>query len=139
MAISELIRKRFIEFIMLRVYDDQYIDRQEEKEILEEGIKRGMGVDEGLSLIRQVAAEKGFVIERVAEESAKKILHQFAVNDGVIDQKEFEDSFALFKDACKGKIHDPALRKRLKRIILDNGWKAKEGGFFSKNKWFSSI
>ncbi len=139
MAIADRVKTQFVQFIMLRVYDDQYIDRAEEKEILEEGIKRGVSVDEGLAIIRQVAAEKGFVIERVAEESAKKILRQFAMNDGVIDQKEFDDAFALFKDASKGKIHDLDLKKRLKQMMLDNGWNAKEGGFFSTNKWFSSI
>ncbi len=136
MAVSEPIRKQFIEFLMLRVYDDQYIDRHEEKEILEEGIKRGVSVDEGLSIIRQVATEKGFVIEREAEENVRKILRQFALNDGVVDQKEFEDTLALFKESCKGKIPEPELRKRLKKMMLDGGWKAKEGGFFGK-KWFS--
>ena len=45
MAISETVKKQFIEFIMLQVFDDQYIDRQEEKKILEEGIKKGISID----------------------------------------------------------------------------------------------
>jgi hypothetical protein len=46
MAVSEQVRQQFLEYIMLMVYDDQYIDRKEEKKILEEGIKRGIRVEE---------------------------------------------------------------------------------------------
>ncbi len=51
MAVSDEVRKAFVDFIMLQVFDDQYIDRQEEKKILEEGINKGMGVDEGLGIM----------------------------------------------------------------------------------------
>ncbi len=135
---DEQIRQQFIEYIMLMVYDDQYIDRHEEKKILEEGIKRGLRVDDGLSIIRHVATEKCLVIEREAEERTKNILRQYALNDGFIDHKEFEDALAMFNDACKGKIAEPELKKRLKKMMLDNGWKAKEGGLFV-GKWFSAI
>ncbi|MEN8217341.1 MAG: hypothetical protein ABFS56_13425 [Pseudomonadota bacterium] len=69
---------------MLMVYDDQYIDRREEKKILEEGIKRGIRVEDGLSIIRPVAAEKCLVIEREAEERTKNLLRQYALTDGFI-------------------------------------------------------
>ncbi len=87
MAVSDEVRKAFVDFIMLQVFDDQYIDRQEEKNILEEGIKKGMGVDEGLSIMRQVALEKGIALERDAEERAKETLEAFATNDGKVDKK----------------------------------------------------
>ena len=138
MAISDAVRNQFIEYIMLQVFDDQYIDRQEEKNILAEGIKKGISVDEGLAIIRQVAAEKGLVVEREVEERIIEILQQFALNDGVIDKKEFEDALALFKSSCKGKIPEPELKKRLKRIILAKGWQVKEGGLLG-SKWFSAI
>ena len=138
MAVSETVKKQFVEFIMLQVFDDQYLDRQEERRILEEGIKKGFSVEEGLSLIHQAALNKGFVIEREAEERVKEILQQFAVNDGVVDKKEFENALALFKSACKNKLCELELKKRLKKMMLDNNWKAKEGGLFG-SKWFSAI
>jgi hypothetical protein len=138
MAISEAVKNQFVEYIMLQVFDDQYIDRQEEKNILAEGIKKGISVDDGLAIIRQVALEKNLVVERDVEERITEILQQFALNDGVIDKKEFEDALALFKSSCKGKVPEPELKKRLKRIILAKGWQVKEGGLFG-SKWFSAI
>lgn len=138
MSVSEPIRKQFVEYIMLQVFDDQYIDRQEEKNILEEGIKMGIGVDEGLVIIRQVASEKSLVIEREVEDRALEVLEQFAHNDGVIDKKEFEKTITLFKSSSHGKVPEHKIKKRLKQMILTQGWKVKEGGLFG-SKWFSEI
>lgn len=138
MAISDAVRKQVIDYIMLQVYDDQYIDREEERKILEMGIKKGLTVDEGLSLIQQLASEKGIVIEREAEEKAKEVLQQFATNDGVVDKKEFDNALSFFKKVSKGKIPEPELKRRLKSMMQENDWKAKEGGLFGK-KWFSEI
>ena len=138
MAISEGVRKQFVDYIMLQVFDDQYIDRQEERKILEEGIRKGFGVEEGLAIMRQVAAEKGFVLERDAEERAKETLETFATNDGKVDKKEFESAVGIFKKATKNKIPEHELKKRLKKMMEENGWKAKEGGLFG-SKWYSDI
>ncbi len=138
MAISDHVRKQLVDYIMLQVYDDQYIDRQEERKILELAIQKGLTVDEGLSLIQQLASEKGIVIEREAEEKALEVLEQFATNDGVVDKKEFDNALSFFKKVSKGKIPEPELKRRLKSMMQENDWKAKEGGFFGK-KWFSEI
>ncbi len=130
--------KEFIEEIKLRVFDDQFIDREEERELLQIAIQKGLGVDKGLAFIRQVAAEKGIVVEREANDRVKEILERFAANDGVVDKKEFEDALALYKSATKGKIPDPEMKRRLKQLMVDQGWKAKEGGLFG-SKWFSAI
>jgi hemerythrin-like domain-containing protein len=136
-AISQETIQQFIEFIKLKVFDDGYIDRQEEKAILEEGVKRGIGVESGIAVIRQVCTDHGYALERMIDERAKEVLHRFA-NDGQVDKKEFDDAVALYKSDCKGKVKEDDIRKRLKQIMLDNGWKAKEGGFFG-TKWFSAI
>ncbi len=138
MAVSEQIKNQFIEFITLQGFDDQYIDRQEEKRILEVGVKNGMSVEESLLLIRQVASQKGLVVERDAEDRAKDFLEGAATNDGKVTKKEFSDAVAEFKAASKGKIPEPEMKRRLKKMMEDNGWKAKEGGLFG-SKWYSAI
>ncbi|OQY46560.1 MAG: hypothetical protein DRR08_19480 [Candidatus Parabeggiatoa sp. nov. 2] len=138
MAVSDQIKKQFVDYIMLQVYDDQYIDRQEEKKILEEGIRKGLGVEEGLALMRQVAQEKGLALERDAEERAKEMLDAFATNDGKVDKKEFERALAILAKHSKGRIPEPEMKRRLKKMMEDNGWKAKEGGLFG-SKWYSAI
>ena len=138
MSVSDAVRKQFVDYIMLQVFDDQYIDREEEKKILQEGVAKGIGVEEGLAIIQQVASEKGLILERDAEERTKEMLETFASNDGKVDKKEFADAMAIFKNHTKGKIPEHEMQKRLKRMMVANGWNAKEGGLFG-SKWFSAI
>lgn len=135
---SESTKKQFVDYIMLQSFDDQYVDRKEEKAILEEGIRKGIGVEEGLAILRQVALQKGLALERDAEEKTKEMLERFASNDGKVDKKEFDDALAIFKSATKNKLSESEMKRRLKKMMEDNGWKAKEGGLFG-SKWFSQI
>ncbi|EDN65597.1 hypothetical protein BGP_1610 [Beggiatoa sp. PS] len=102
------------------------------------GIKNGISIDESLSLIRQVASQMGWVVERDAEDRAKEFLENATMNDGKVDKKEFESTIALFKSVSKGKVTEHDIKKRLKKMMQDNGWKAKEGGLFG-TKWYSAI
>jgi hypothetical protein len=138
MAISSESHKQFVEFIKLQVFDDGYIDRQEEKVILEKGINLGISIDSGLAIINQVATSNGYVVERLVNERSRQILNQFASNDGKIDKKEFDDAVAFYQADTKGKLREDEIRRRIKQLILDNGWKVKEGGLFG-SKWFSAI
>lgn len=138
MSVSPENHRQFVEFVKLQVFDDGFLDRQEEKAILEKGIQLGISIESGLAIITQLASTRGFVVERLANERAKQILTQFANNDGKIDKKEFEDAVAFYQSDTKGKIREDEVRRRIKQLILDNQWKVKEGGLFG-SKWFSAI
>ncbi|MDM8568677.1 hypothetical protein QUF50_04025 [Thiotrichales bacterium HSG1] len=133
--ISKSIRDQFVEFITLQGFDDKYIDRKEEKRILEVGVKNDISVTESLALIQEIAKDKGLVIERDVEDKAKAVLES-GTADGKITKKEFEEAFNVFKVACKGKVPDQEIKQRLKQMMETNGWKA--GGMFGI-KWYTSI
>ncbi|CAK0768565.1 conserved hypothetical protein [Gammaproteobacteria bacterium] len=128
----------FIDYVKLQAYEDGYIDRQEEKKLLEYAIQLGIGIDEGQSIIWNSAQKENYVIEREVEKQAKDLLARYASSGGVIDKKEFNDVVGIFMSACKGKFSDIETRRRLKKIILENHWKVKEGGLFGSN-WFTEI
>lgn len=134
----EGVKKRFIEEVKLRAYDDKYIDRAEEKEILQIAIKEGISVDSAISALRQVCENNGYVLESVLDEKAKEMLAQFAANDGSVDKKEFMDAVAVVAKAAQGKLSDSKCQKKVKQIVQANEWKVKEG-MFSGGKWFSEI
>lgn len=138
MSVSPENHRQFVEFVKLQVFDDGFLDRQEEKAILEKGIQLGISIESGLAIITQLASTRGFVVERLANDRARQILTQFANNDGKIDKKEFDDAVAFYQSDTKGKIREDEVRRRIKQLILDNQWKVKEGGLFG-SKWFSAI
>lgn len=136
MSIEE-IKRNFLEHVKLRGYDDKFIDAAEERKILEFGIQQGISLDQGRALLIQVAIEQGYAVESLAEMKAKEVLEQFA-NDGQVDKKEFDDAVAIVKKTMRGNLSDDACRKKVKEIMLKQGWKAREG-FMKGGSWFSSI
>ena len=133
----DAIKKRFIEEVKLRAYDDKYIDLAEEKEILQIAIKEGISIDSAIGALRQVCANNGYIVEAVLNAKAKEMLAQFA-NDGVIDKKEFFDVVGILKTSAEGKLSETQCQKKAKNLVLENEWKVKEG-MLSGGKWFSSI
>jgi hypothetical protein len=137
MSLSDEAKRQLGEFVKLQVYDDKYIDRKEEKKILEEAMKRNIGIDDALAVMRSIASAHDYVVERDVETRCKEMLEQFA-GDGKVDKKEFEDAVAMYKKGSRGRVPEAEIRRRLKNIMIDQGWKAKEGGLFG-SKWFSEI
>lgn len=136
MSIEE-IKRNFVEHVKLRGYDDKFIDAAEERKILEFGIQQGISLDQGRALLVQVAIEQGYAVESLAEMKAKEVLEQFA-NDGQVDKKEFDDAVAIVKKTMRGNLSDDACRKKVKEIMVKQGWKAREG-FMKGGSWFSGI
>ena len=49
----EDIKKRFVDEIKLRAYDDKYVDKNEEREILQIAIQQGIGIDSARQALAQ--------------------------------------------------------------------------------------
>jgi hypothetical protein len=130
------IKKQFVEQVKLRAYDDKYIDKGEEREILQIALQQGVTVDSARQALAQVCENNGYVLESKALAQIKDLIDTFAQNDGHIDQKEFADTLTTLKKATQGKKNDIQLKRMIIEIIEDNGYKCKQGMF---NHWFDAI
>ena len=130
MSLDE-VKKRFVEEVKLRAYDDKYVDRNEEKEILQIAIQQGIGVDSARAALAQVCEAQGYVLESKVLAQIKDLVDTFANNDGKIDEKEFHDAVTTCKKACQGKRTDIQCKKMVIEVIEDNQFKTSKG-------WFSS-
>ena len=83
------IRQRFINEIKLRAFDDQYVDRGEEKEILQIAISMNVDIDTARMALVQACQMENYVLESEVVKEMKNQLRVFAGNDGVVDEKEF--------------------------------------------------
>ena len=126
------------EEIKLRCFDDMYIDKGEEKEILQKAIALGVTIDEARVFIKSIALRDGYVIESELEETALNLMKSPAENDGKITQKEFMNAMKFLSNTSKGKVSDVELQKKLKMVVLDNNFKVKEG-MLNGGSWFTSI
>lgn len=132
MSLDE-VKRRFVEEVKLRAYDDKYIDRGEEKEILQEGIKLGVGVDSARSALAQVCEAQGYILESKVLDNLKSVVSTFAENDGVISEKEYTDAVTMCKKQTNGKRTENQCKKMIIDLIEENNYKAKQGMF---NHWY---
>lgn len=135
---SPEVEKQFAEYVKVKGYDDKFIDRQEESSLLDKGISQGLGFEEARSIFFRICEEKGYVTERDIDDKIKEMLTQFAMNDGKVDKKEFFDTVAIAQNMSKGKMPEPKCKKKVKDILLDNGWNVREG-FLKGGSWFAEI
>ena len=135
MSLDE-VKKEFVEQVKLRAYDDKYIDKQEEREILQTALQRGITVDSARAALAQVCENNGYVLESKVLVQIKDLVEQFAGNDGKIDQKEFSDAVAICKKATQGKKNDVACKRMVIEVIEENSFKVKQGMF---NHWYDAV
>src|SRR5436190_11556717 len=117
----EDIKKRFISEIKLRAYDDKYIDKTEEREILQIAIQLGVSIDSARGALVQVCDDQGYVMESVLLKNIKDQVESAFGNDGKIDQKEFDLIFGNIKRSAQGKKNDREIKKMIVTVMEDSG------------------
>ncbi len=133
----EEVKKRFVQEIKLRAFDDRYIDKEEEMEILKIAVADNISVDSARAALRQVCEANEYVVEGVLDEKAREMLEQFA-EDGEVDKKEFDDTVAMTKRAAKGRLSEIKITKKVKATMEANGWKPRQG-LFKGGSWYKDI
>jgi hypothetical protein len=135
MSLDE-VKRQFVEQVKLRAYDDKYIDKNEEREILQIALTQGVTVDSARAALAQVCESQGYVLESKVLSQIKDLVDTFASNDGKIDEKEFNDAVTTCKKACQGKKNDIQCKRMVIEIIEENSFKVKTGMF---SNWYNRV
>lgn len=115
----EEVQKRFVEEINLRAYDDQFIDKNEEREILQIAIHHGMSVEEARLSLQQVCTRQGYALESSLMDEVKTRLQQLHHNSGKVEQAAFADLVELVRRQAGPKRNDRDA-KRLVVIVMED-------------------
>ena len=130
------VKRQFVEQVKLRAYDDKYIDKTEEREILQIALQQGVTVDSARAALATVCEQNDYVLESTAIKAVKEMIEIQAGNDGKIDEKEFNDAVTTCKKACQGKKNDVQCKKMVLEIIEENSFKVKTGLF---SNWYNRV
>jgi hypothetical protein len=131
------IKKRFVSEIKLRAYDDKYIDKGEEREILQIAIQLGVSIESARSALLQVCDENNYVMESAVLKQIKDQIEAAAGNDGMVDQKEFEMIFANVKRAMQNKKNDREVKRMIVTVMEESGNNKVKKGWFSN--WYAAL
>ena len=132
---SEDIRQRFINEIKLRAFDDQYVDRGEEKEILQIAIGMNVDIDTARMALVQACSMENYVLESEVVREMKLQLQTFAGNDGKVDETEFNLLVQTMQTKVNGKITAMQVKKMVIEEMENSGLNKVKTGFFSN--WYT--
>ena len=136
MSVEE-IKKRFVNEIKLRAYDDKYIDKNEEREILQIAIQLGVNIDSARGALVQVCDEQGYIVESVILKMMKDQVETASGNDGKVDQKEFELILGNVTKAMQGKKNERQIKTMIVQVMEDTGNNKIKTGWFSD--WYATM
>jgi hypothetical protein len=131
------IKQRIVNEIKARAYDDKYIDRAEEREIIQIAIQLGVTVESALAALNQVCDEFSYVLESRVVKQIKDQVETAAGNDGRVDQKEFELIFGNVKKSVQGRKNDREVKRMIVTVMEETGNNKIKKGWFSN--WYASL
>ena len=131
------IKMRFIDEIKLRGYEDRYIDRNEEREILQIAIQLGVNIDAARADLAEVCAAEGYVLETVVLKLIREQVEAAAANDGRIDRQEFDLILANARSAVGGKKTDRQVKTLMVQVMEDTGNNRVKRGWFTN--WYAAM
>ena len=136
MSLDE-IKKRFVNEIKLRAYDDKYVDRDEEREILQIAVQLGVGVDSARVALAQVCEQSHYVLESAVMRLIKAQIEAAMGDDGKVDQKEFEMVYQSAALAMQGKKTERQVKTMIVQVMEDTGNNKVKTGWFSD--WYAAL
>ena len=136
MALDD-VKKRFVDEIKLRAYDDKYVDKNEEREILQVAIQQGISIDSARGALASVCEHNGYILESEILKEVKAQVETAAGNDGKVDEKEFSLIFQNTKRKIQGKKNDVQIKRMIVEIMEDSGLNKVKTGWFSN--WYATM
>ena len=80
------VKRQFVEQVKLRAYDDKYIDKNEEREILQIALQQGITVDSARAALAQVCEAHTYVLETVALKAVKELIEIHKADPAIMER-----------------------------------------------------
>ena len=145
MAADEMVRnddsaRRFADLVKLNGLGRRFIDRVQERHLLEEGVtKFNLTLDQARGVLRSVAEDNGYVFESEAGRRIEQVLSRHAGKNGLISRWQFRRTAEVMRDFSDNAIGEAEARRQLKRIMIDNGWRPRRAGLLRTRRWYRQI
>lgn len=130
----DLIKNDLIDAIRQRGKSDSYIDRSEEREILQFALQKGLMLDLGHQILLEVCGQSHYIMESHLLEDILVQIKSFVKDGKALTEKYFLELTAVLLAKSKGYLQIQNAQEMIVALIEDNGIEI-ETGFFGSN-WF---
>jgi hypothetical protein len=132
---------RFGELVRLHTQGRRFLDREEERRLLEEGVTRyNLRLDDARGMIRAAAAEGEMSLEHEVNASASQLLKTLADRRSRVTRKDFEKAVAFYRARAGRNVTPVDAQRRVKRLMEETELKpARSGRILRTRRWYRQI
>lgn len=132
---------RFGELVRLHVQGRRFLDREEERRLLEEGVTRyRLRLEEARGIVRAAAAEADLSLEHEVNASAAELLKTFADRRQRVARKDFDKAVAFYRARAGRNLTPADAQRRVKRLMEEAELKpARSGRILRTRRWYRQI
>ena len=127
------VQSRFVNEIALRGYDDKYIDRDEEREILQIAIQLGFGLEQGREAMAKVCDREGYILENMLVKTIKSELEKLSVISRDDFERLVQNAYAL----AQSRKNYREIQRIIVTVMEDNALNRVKTGLFTN--WYKSL
>lgn len=131
------VKQRFVEEIKLRGYDDSYIDKNEEREILQIAIQHGVSIDNARLALVQVCTDESYILESAIMRQIKERVVSASETNGCVDRQTFDAILNTVKHSVQNKKNDREVKKMIVQVMEASGNIRVKRNWFSN--WYTSL
>lgn len=140
MAKRDDAKRRFNGYVKLAAIDKPFISRAEERRLLEHGISKfELAPDDARGVLLSVAHEHDIRVERDIDSRMATILARYGGRRRKISRKKFAEASAIYNGLAGGMFTEEEACLRVKRVMEENGFRAKRGGLTFSRRWYKRI
>jgi hypothetical protein len=132
---------RFGELVRLHTQGRRFLDREEERRLLEEGVTRyRLRLDEARGIVRAAAAEGDICLEQEVNASSTQLLRTMADRRQRIARKDFDKVVAFYRARAGQNLTPVDAQRRVKRLMEEGDLRpARSGRIIRTRRWYRQI
>lgn len=132
---------RFGELVRLHTQGRRFLDREEERRLLEEGVTRyRLRLDEARGIVRAAAAEEDISLEQEVNASSTQLLRTMADRRQRIARKDFDKVVAFYRARAGQNLTPVDAQRRVKRLMEEGDLRpARSGRIIRTRRWYRQI
>jgi hypothetical protein len=134
-------RARFAELVKLQTQGRRFIDSDQERKILEDGVVRyGLSLDEAVGLLRSATDGGSVSLEGEVGVSARQLLKTLADRRNRVARADFDRAVAFYKARAAGGVSNADAQRRVKRLMEELDLQPKATGrIIRSRRWYRMI
>jgi transcription initiation factor TFIIIB Brf1 subunit/transcription initiation factor TFIIB len=134
-------RARFGELVKLQTQGRRFLDRDQERKLLEEGITRyGLTLDEAQRVLRGTAQEGDVAMEAELGASSRQLLRTLADRRSRVAKDDFARAVAFYRARAGGEMTEAEARRRVKRLMEELDLQPRPSGrILRSRRWYRVI